>query len=124
MVNLNDVVLVLRAKRQELLDQLDAVDKALAALSGIGDAVTLPPGRNPQEPPETPDGTVTPTRLKARRILSDAHKHALSEGRRKARHAKDAAAGLARELPEPAVGLAPASSAEGRQPRLVKRTKP
>jgi hypothetical protein len=123
MVNLNDAVLLLRAKRQELLDQLDAVDKALAALSGVGAAVTPTPGRDP-ESPETPAGTVLPTRLKARKRLSDEHKHALSEGRRRARHAKDAAAGLARELPEPPAGLPPAPSAEGRPPRLIKRMKP
>jgi len=95
---------LLRAKREELLDQLKAVDKALAALGGSG-------------------GAIQPTRLKAPRTLSEDHKHALNEGRRKARHGKDAAAGFARELPELSPGLTPASSAAGRQPRLVKRRK-
>lgn len=103
MANLNNEVNLLRAKREELLDQLKAVDRALAALGGFGGAVL--------------------TRLKAPRTLSDGHKHALNEGRRKARHAKDAAAGFARELPDLLPGLTPASSAAGRQPRLVKRRK-
>ena len=67
-------------------------------------------------------GTVLPTRVKAPRMLSDEHKHALNEGRRKARHSKAAAAGFAREMPDPSPGLAPASSLGGSQPRLVKRT--
>ena len=104
MANLNNEVNLLRAKREELLDQLKAVDQALAALGGSG-------------------GAILPTRLKAPRTLSDGHKHALNEGRRKARHAKDAAAGFARELPDLLPGLTPASSAAGRQPRLVKRRK-
>jgi hypothetical protein len=104
MVNRNNEANLLRAKREELLDQLKAVDKALAALGGSG-------------------GAVPPTRVKAPRTLSDEHKHALNEGRRKARHAKDAAAGFARELPDLLPGLTPASSAAGREPRLVKRRK-
>jgi hypothetical protein len=123
MVDLNDAVSLLRAKREELLDQLEAVDTALAALRGVGVAVTPTPEGNPQAATQEAADTVLPTRLKAPRTLSDAHKHALTEGRRKARHAKDAAAGLARELPERSPGLAPVSSGDGRRPRLVKRTK-
>jgi hypothetical protein len=104
MANLNNEVNLLRAKREELLDRLKAVDKALAALGGSG-------------------GAVPPTRVKAPKTLSDGHKHALNEGRRKAHHAKDAAVGLARELPDLLPGLTPASSVIGRQPRLVKRRK-
>lgn len=99
-----DAVNLLRARRDELLDQLKAVDAALAALAGSG-------------------GAVLPTRIKAPKTLSDGHKHALNEGRRKARHAKEAAAGFARELQELSPGLTTASSSAGRQPRLVKRTK-
>ena len=119
MTDLNDAVSLLRAKRDELLTQLDAIDKALAALSGVDVAARPTPAEDPQEKTAA---AILPTRLKAPRTLSDEHKHALTEGRRKARHAKDAAAGLARELPEPSPGLTPAASAEGRQPRLVKRT--
>jgi hypothetical protein len=123
MVNLNDAVSLLSAKRKELLDQLDAVDKALAALSGLSVPFTTTPQGNLQEAAEKAASEVLPTRLKPPRALSDEHKHALNEGRRKARHSKDVAAGHAREIPDPLPGLAPASSADTRRPRLVKRTR-
>jgi hypothetical protein len=122
MINLNDAVALLQLKRMELLELLDAVDKAIAALSDAGVAGTPAPEANPQAT-ETIASAVIPTKLKPPRELTDDHKHALNEGRRKARHSKDAAAGLAREMPDPSPGLAPASSTEGRRPRLVKRTK-
>ena len=124
MVDLKDAVSLLRAKRQELIDQLDAVDKALSVLSGVADPGTVAPEANPQETSERTPNTVLPTRLNPRRTLSDDHKHALKEGRRKARHSKDAAAGLAREMTDPSPGLASASHARSQPPRLVKRTKP
>lgn len=125
MIDLNDAVSLLQAKRKELVDQLDAVDKALAALSGVGGAVTMAPEENPPQATEREGApnAVLPIRLKPRRTLSEEHRHALNEGRRKARHSKDAAAGLAREMTDQSPGLAPASSADGRQPRLVKRAK-
>ena len=109
MVDLKDAVSLLRAKRKELMDQLDAVDKALSALNGVEDTVTTAP---------------EVTRLNSPRTLSDEHRHALKEGRRKARHSKDAAAGLAREMTDLSPGLASGSRASGQPPRLVKRTKP
>ena len=121
MVILSDAVSLLRAKRKELSDQLDAVDKALAALGGPGIASAFE--RNPQEAVAETAIEVLPTRLKPPRALSDEHRHALKEGRRKARHSKDAAAGRAREMPDPRPGLAPASGADGRRPRLVKQTR-
>jgi hypothetical protein len=93
MVDFHDAVSLLRAKRQELLHQLNAVEKALAALGDAGLAVTSTAEANPQEATDTAASAVLPTRLKAPRTLSDEHKHALNEGRRKARHSKDAAAG-------------------------------
>ena len=109
MVDLKDAVSLLQAQRKELIDQLDAVDKAISALSGVADTVAMSP---------------EVTRLTPQRTLSDEHKHALKEGRRKARHSKDAAAGLAREITDPSPGLASGSRAGGQLPRLVKRTKP
>jgi hypothetical protein len=122
MVNLSDAVSLLRAKRKELSDQLDAVDKALAAL-GPGISSTTRPEGNPQAAAGETASEVLPTRLKPPRALSDEHRHALKEGRRKARHSKEAAAGRAREMPDPRPGLAPASSADGQRPRLVKQTR-
>ena len=122
MTDLHDAVRLLQAKRKELADELDAVDKALAALSSIGGAESPAPNENPSRPPETAPAAVLATKLKPRRTLSDEHKHSLSEGRRKAHHSKAAAKGLARELLDQAPALA-ASSGDGRQPRLVKRTR-
>ena len=49
MVNLHDAVSLLLVKRSELLDQLQAVDNALAALGGLGVAVTTTPNGRPAE---------------------------------------------------------------------------
>ena len=122
MVNLSDAVSLLRARRKELLDQLDAVDKALAAV-GARAAATTGSEKNPQVTEGDTAGEVLPTRLKPPRRLSDEHRHALKEGRRKAHHSREAAAGRAREMPDPRPGLAPASGGDGRGPRLVKQTK-
>ena len=127
MIDLNDAVRLLQAKRKELADELDAVDNALAALRRVGGAGSEAPRENPAPPPDTapPDtapSVVLATKLKPRRTLSDEHKRSLSEGRRKAHQLKAAAAGLARELLDQAPALA-ASSEGVRQPRLVKRTK-
>jgi hypothetical protein len=123
MVDLKDAVSLLRAKRKELIDQLEAVDKALSVLSDVAGTVTMAPEANPPEAERTPN-TILPTRLNPPRTLSDEHKHALKEGRRKARHSKDAAAGLAREMTDLSPGLASGSRARSQSPRLVKRTKP
>ena len=123
MVDLKDAVSLLRAKRKELVDQLEAVDKALSVLTGVAGTVTVAHEADPPEAPERTPDTVLPTRLNPPRTLSDEHKHALKEGRRKARHSKDAAAGLAREMTDLSPGLASRSRASGQSPRLVKRTK-
>jgi hypothetical protein len=123
MVDLKDAVSLLRAKRKELMDQLDAVDKALAVLSGVAGTVAVPPEIVSPETVSQPT-EVVPTRLNSPRTLSDEHRHALKEGRRKARQSKDAAAGLAREMTDPSSGLASGSHTRSQPPRLVKRTKP
>ena len=123
MVNLSDAVRLLRAQRKELSDQLDAVDKALAAL---GDPRGVPRTGSEENPQGSARATVTevlPTRLRTPRKLSDEHRHALKEGRRRARHSKEVAAGRAREMPDPRPGLALESSADDRRPRLVKQRK-
>jgi hypothetical protein len=120
MVNLDEAVKLLRAQRKELLDQLESVDKALAAL---GEPRGLPAEENSQAAAAETVTEVLPTRVKPPRKLSDEHRHALKEGRRNARHSKEVAAGRARELSDPRPGLASAASADGRQPRLVKQRK-
>ena len=123
MVNLSDAVRLLRAQRKELSDQLDAVDRALAAL---GEPRRVPMTGSEANPLAAAAETVTevlPTRLKPPRKLSEEHRYALKEGRRKARHSMEVAAGHAREMSDPRTGLALASSADNRRPRLVKQKK-
>lgn len=123
MVNLSDAVRLLRTQQKELSDQLAAVDKALAAL---GEPRGVPRTGSEGNPLAAAGETVTevlPTRLKPPRKLSDEHRHALKEGRRKARHSMEVAAGHAREMSDPRPGLALASSVDDRRPRLVKQKK-
>ena len=123
MVNLSDAVRLLRAQRKELSDQLDAVDKGLAALGEPrGVRRTGSEGNSQVAAGETVTEAL-PTRLKPPRKLSDEHRHALKEGRRKAHHSKEVAAGRAREASDPRPGLALASSADDQRPRLVKQGK-
>ena len=63
----------------------------------------------------------TVTRVKSRRTQTDAHKHAVSVGKRKARNARDAAQGLRREVHEDDFVSATARRREDEAPRLVKR---
>ena len=123
MVNLNDAVRLLRAQRQELSDQLDAVDKALAALGEPRGVSGTGSEGNPEGSAGETVTEVLATRLTPPRKLSDEHRHALKEGRRKAQHSKEVAAGRAREVSDPRPGLALASSADDQRPRLVKQRK-
>jgi hypothetical protein len=123
MVNLSDAVTLLRAQRKELFDQLDAVDKALAALGEPGGVPRAGSEGNPLAAAGETVTEVLPTRLRPPRKLSDEHRHALKEGRRKKRHSMEVAAGHAREMSDPHPGLAWASSAGDRRPRLVKQKK-
>jgi hypothetical protein len=122
-VDIDDTASVLRTRREALRGQLDAVDRALAAPTAAGIIHPNAQELHTAKPAEEATSSVVPTRVKPRRVLSDEHRHALAEGRRKARHAKDAAAGRARETFDPAPGLAPASTATD-LPRLVKRHTP
>ena len=116
-IDLESSLRTLHAKRTELLNQVDAIDTALAALATAGITVV-----NAPEPAEAAgDGTspVVPTRIKARRVLSDEHRQALIDGRRMARHRRAVDEGRARELLAPS----PAPSQAAGLPRLVKRAK-
>ena len=123
MVDLSDAVRLLRAQRSELSDQLDAVDRALAALGDPRGVPRTSSEGNPQEAAEETVAEVLPTRLKSPRKLSDEHRHALREGRRKAHHSKEVVAGRAREMSAPRPGLASAPGGDDRHPRLVKQGK-
>jgi hypothetical protein len=131
MTDLTEAVRLLQAKRDELQEQLKAVETALEALGGLAFAPPPPAGETPEPAGETPgtsagevdaddaDAGIVATRLKARKTLSDDHRHALKEGRRKARHTLAVAAGLARELPAGSSGLP--SGGRDPKPKLVKR---
>ena len=106
MVNLKSTVVILQAQRRELIEQLEAVDRAIAALTSA----------------EVVKEALVARTLKPKRVLSEEHKEAIAAGRRKSRTAKDVAAGRAREMPEE--GFVPAISADRSEaPRLVKRQK-
>jgi hypothetical protein len=133
MVDLNRIVGTLQATRRELTHQLDAIDKAIAALAGasaepVGAPVPedIPAASAAQTDARPLETTVEPKRILPKRvlpkrILKDAHKEALAKGRRRAREVREAAAGRARELPDDSFvpALAPVSGAQ--PPRLIKK---
>ena len=108
----------LHAKRAELLNQVDAIDTALAALASAGITVVNAPEPHPEAADDV-TSPVVPTRVKARRVLSDDHRQALLDGRRMARHRRAVDQGRARELLAPS--RAPSEAAG--LPRLVKHAK-
>jgi hypothetical protein len=110
MPTLNRIVVMLEEQRRQLLDQLAAVDKAIAALNSAAEVA-------PVEDVATP---VVPRRVESKRVLTDAHKDALKAGGRKARAAKEAAKGLAREMPDDGFVPAIGTHRDNHVPRLVK----
>ena len=124
MVDLDRTVRILHAKRQELLAELKAVDRAIAALEGAQAAEVnhkKDEGHQTTAALASPGPPIVPTIVKPKRVLTDSHKQALLEGRRKAREAKDAAAGLAREMPDASFVPALAPQGGSQPPRLVKK---
>jgi hypothetical protein len=99
----------LEEQRRGLLAQLAAVESAIAALAAV----------EPQPQPQP--GVVVPTRVKPKRELTDAHKQKLVASSRRAREAKDAAKGLARERHDDSFVPAIGKPGDRQPPRLVKR---
>jgi hypothetical protein len=99
----------LRERRQELVDQLYEIDKAIENFTSPGASIseTLP---------------VSPRSIQPRRVMSDAHKAAVSAGKRRSLVAKDIAKGLSREMPDDSFVPAIKIQAGRQQPRLVKRS--
>jgi hypothetical protein len=113
MVNFDAIIQLLHDKRHELLEQLNAVDRAIEVLApstAAPSAELALPHSEPQEP--DPPVVVVPPK----RVLTDAHKAAMREGRRKSRESKLLQAR----------GLEPGAPAISKQtdplPRLVKRS--
>jgi hypothetical protein len=115
-IDLDGSLRVLQAKRTELLNQVAAIDAALAALATAGITVANTPEPQPEAADEA-TGAVVPTRVKAQRVLSDEHRQALIDGRRMAHRKRAVDKGLARELLAPSAAPSPGA----RLPRLVKR---
>ena len=122
MVNLRSTVVILQAQRRELVEQLDAVDRAIAALTSAAGGAETDKGKTAKSVKEAPGDVVART-VKPRRVLSDAHKEAMIAGRRKGRAAKEVAAGRAREMPDEGFVAAIAAGSGSDAPRLVKRQK-
>ena len=120
MVNLNNTVVILQAQRRELIEQLDAVDRAIAALTSAAGGADE--GKTAETVKQAPGDRVART-VKPKRVLSEAHKQAIIAGRRKGRAAKEAAAGRAREMPEEDFVPSIAAGSGSDAPRLVKRQK-
>jgi hypothetical protein len=120
LATLKQIVRMLEGQRRELLEQIDGIDRAIAALGGAGtETEQARPASSDVSAGDTA-GKVLPRHVKARRVLSDAHKQALITGKRKARAAHDVAKGLAREMPGddfvPAIG----TRGDHQAPRLIK----
>ena len=121
LVNLNPIVRQLNEQRRELLEQLAAVDAAIAALANLSTAVPAVPPADPDVPVELAAGEIVPRRVKAKRVLSDSHKHALVVSKRRARGVKEAAKGIARDLQEDSFVPGIGKRGDRQAPRLVKR---
>ena len=124
MVNLRSTVVILQAQRRELVEQLDAVDRAITALTSAADSAATAERKTAKSVKEAPgDVVATVNEVKPKRVLSEAHKEAMIAGRRKGRAAKEVAAGRAREMPDEGFVPAIAAGSGSDAPRLVKRQK-
>ncbi len=121
MVKLDRILRMLQEQRRELLDQLTGVDGAIAALASAGTSVADPRAPEPDAPIETAAGAIVATRVKPRRVLSDAHKQALVVSKRRAREVKEAAKGLAREKHDDSFVPAIGKRGDRQPPRLVRQ---
>ena len=121
MVEMNRIRRLLEEKRLELADQLNAVDKAIAAFDSARTPVTETQPAEPDARAELTVSAVLPQTVEPRRVLSDAHKAAISAGKRREHAAKDAAKGLGREVPDDSFVPAISTRGSSQSPRLVKR---
>lgn len=121
MVTLNRILSRLDEQHREVLERLDAIARAIATMNGAEAAVPDIRPAEPDIPIEVAASAIVPTRVKPKRVLSDSHKQALVVSTRNARHAKEAAKGLARELPGDSFVPAIGRRGDRQTPRLVKR---
>ena len=121
MVETNHIRSMLAEKRRKLADQLDAIDRAIAALNSAAIPVAETRPVEPDVAAEHTASAVLPRAVKARRVSSDAHREAASAGKRRARAARDAAKGLGRKMPDESFVPAIKTRGGSQEPRLVKR---
>ena len=112
---------MLEAQRHDLLEQLAAVDKAIAALGEGAVAVAVEESASEKEDEVAPAAAAR--QVKPKRVLSDSHKQALVVANRKARHAREVSSGRARELPDDSFVPAIGTRGESQPPRLVKKAR-
>ena len=112
---------MLEEQRRDLLAQLAAVDKAIAALNTPATTVAEPPAAQPESAADQAADAVLPRRVTPKRVLSDEHKQALVVAKRRSRNAQEAAKGLAREMPVDSFVPAIGKRGERQAPRLIKR---
>ena len=130
MGEMTKIVELLQEQRRALVEQLEAVDKAIAALHAADavedDGEPVDDEEDDLEEEPAPDGVSDGAsegarQVKARRTQTDSHKHAIAVGKRNARNSRDAAKGLMRDIqPDdfiPAIG----SRGDQNAPRLVKK---
>lgn len=109
----SETIRALERQRRELLEQVAAIDRAIAALSGA-DKPYRRPGMAPVATPAPPPARRA---VKKRRFaLSEEHKRKLVEGRKRAREAR----ALSAEASDAGAPADSAWSGDG-PPRLVKR---
>lgn len=121
MVDVDRIRGMLKEHRQELQRQLDALDKTIAALAGAVPPVADTPLAEPDLQTEPAASAVLSTRVKPRRAQSDSHKDAITAGKRRARAAREAAKGLAREMLDDSFVPAIRARGDRQSPRLVQR---
>ncbi|HYT76867.1 MAG TPA: hypothetical protein VEL79_19080 [Vicinamibacterales bacterium] len=111
MADLTDTIKFLERQRDELLDQVNAIIRAIAALKGTDGSVRRTP--SPYAPPVDRPAPSQRTNGRKRRqfVLSEEHKQKLLEGQRRAREARLTAGPSA----------VPDSTAHDAAPRLVRR---
>jgi ABC-type hemin transport system substrate-binding protein len=116
MADLTDTIKLLERQRDELLDQVNAIIRAIAALKGTdGSARRLEAPYARQAPlaaPRAPEKA----RKKRHFVLSEEHKKKLLEGQRRARETRMAAA-----TANDTGAVPPAGWAGDGAPRLVRR---
>jgi len=120
MVHLERSIQLLLATRGDLLDQIDAIDRAVAALRGD---TTLPTAIQEERSgvAAVSAAEVVVQKVRPRRVLTDEHKQKLADGRRRARDAKGVVSGEVRESVSDTFVPALAAPVD-ETPRLVKRT--